>query len=68
MYGHSELKMSSRSKYSEWRGGSSRSTQSEIDFTSPGLAVMEIERLFFSGKAINSAADEVWPKLYVGDM
>ncbi|XP_057213372.1 dual specificity protein phosphatase 26-like isoform X2 [Triplophysa rosa] len=68
MYGHLELKMSSSSKYSEWRGGSSRSAQPEIDFTSPGLAVMEVERLLFSGKAINSAADEVWPKLYIGDM
>ncbi|XP_056629444.1 dual specificity protein phosphatase 26-like isoform X1 [Triplophysa dalaica] len=60
--------MSSRSKYSDWRSGSSRSAQPEIDFTSPGLAVMEVERLLFSGKAINSAADEVWPKLYIGDM
>ncbi|XP_055025124.1 dual specificity protein phosphatase 26 [Misgurnus anguillicaudatus] len=60
--------MSYKSRYSEWRGGSSRSVQAEIDFTSPGLAVMEVERLLFSGKAINSDADEVWPKLYIGNM
>ncbi|XP_051525878.1 dual specificity protein phosphatase 26-like [Myxocyprinus asiaticus] len=60
--------MSLRSKYSEWRGDSSRSAQREIDFTSPGLAVMEIERLLFTGKAINSPANEVWPNLYIGDM
>ncbi|XP_051965130.1 dual specificity protein phosphatase 26-like isoform X2 [Xyrauchen texanus] len=61
-------KMSLRSKYSEWRGDSSRSAQREIDFTSPGLAVMGIERLLFTGKAINSPANEVWPNLYIGDI
>ncbi|XP_030632611.1 dual specificity protein phosphatase 26-like [Chanos chanos] len=55
-------------KYSEWRTSSLRSVKPEVDFTSPGLAVMEVERLFFSGKAINSHADEVWPRLYIGDM
>ncbi|KAJ3603561.1 hypothetical protein NHX12_028306 [Muraenolepis orangiensis] len=39
----------------------------EIDFSSPGLAVGELERLLFTGKAIVSHADEVWPKLYIGD-
>ncbi|CAL8336371.1 dual specificity protein phosphatase 26 [Gadus morhua] len=39
----------------------------EIDLSSPGLAVGELERLLFTGKAICSHADEVWPKLYIGD-
>ncbi|XP_045559270.1 dual specificity protein phosphatase 26 isoform X2 [Salmo salar] len=39
----------------------------EIDLSSPGLAVFELERLLFTGKAINSHADEVWPRLYIGD-
>lgn len=39
----------------------------EIDLSSPGLAVFELERLLFTGKAIVSHADEVWPRLYIGD-
>ncbi|XP_037113650.1 dual specificity protein phosphatase 26-like [Syngnathus acus] len=39
----------------------------EIDLSSPGLAVCELERLLFTGKAIISHADEVWPRLYIGD-
>ncbi|XP_008417362.1 dual specificity protein phosphatase 26-like [Poecilia reticulata] len=39
----------------------------EIDLSSPGLAVFELERLLFTGKAIISHADEVWPSLYIGD-
>ncbi|CAB1322251.1 unnamed protein product [Coregonus sp. 'balchen'] len=39
----------------------------EIDLSSPGLAVFELERLLFTGKAIISHADEVWPRLYIGD-
>ncbi|XP_026125562.1 dual specificity protein phosphatase 26-like isoform X2 [Carassius auratus] len=57
--------MSYRSQYS---AGTSRSSQAGVDFTSPGLAVMEIERLLISGRAINTNADEVWPNLYIGNM
>ncbi|KAM3867867.1 dual specificity protein phosphatase 26-like [Diretmus argenteus] len=39
----------------------------EIDLSSPGLAVPELERLLFTGKTIISHADEVWPRLYIGD-
>ncbi|KAG7489409.1 dual specificity protein phosphatase 26-like [Solea senegalensis] len=39
----------------------------EIDLSSPGLAVVELEKLLFTGKAIISHADEVWPRLYIGD-
>ncbi|KAM6965052.1 gamma-glutamyl hydrolase-like [Aplochiton taeniatus] len=39
----------------------------EIDLSSPGLAVFELERLLFTGKAIVSHADEIWPRLYIGD-
>ncbi|XP_066500409.1 dual specificity protein phosphatase 26-like [Hoplias malabaricus] len=59
--------MSSRTKLSEWRSDP-RSYKAEIDFSSPGLAVMEVERLLFAGRAINSSANEVWPRLYIGDM
>ncbi|XP_007247174.2 dual specificity protein phosphatase 26 [Astyanax mexicanus] len=59
--------MSSRTKSSEWRRDS-RSYQVEVDFTSPGLAVMEVEKLLFCGRSINSHANEVWPRLYIGDM
>ena len=59
--------MSYRTRHSEWRNDS-RSSKVEVDFTSPGLAVMEVERLLFAGRAINSPANEVWPRLYIGDM
>ncbi|XP_061624623.1 dual specificity protein phosphatase 26-like [Phyllopteryx taeniolatus] len=39
----------------------------ELDLNSPGLAVFELERLLFTGKVIVSHADEVWPRLYIGD-
>ncbi|XP_040928340.2 dual specificity protein phosphatase 26-like isoform X1 [Betta splendens] len=39
----------------------------EIDLSSPALAVFELERLLFTGKVIISHADEVWPRLYIGD-
>lgn len=55
--------MSYRSKYKD-----SRWAKTEIDFTSPGLAVMGVEQLLFAGRAINSPANEVWPRLYIGDM
>ncbi|XP_072537256.1 dual specificity protein phosphatase 26-like [Salminus brasiliensis] len=59
--------MSSRTKFSEQRRDS-RSSKVEVDFTSPGLAVMEVEQLLFSGRSINSPANEVWPRLYIGNM
>lgn len=39
----------------------------DIDLSSPGLAVFELEKLLQTGKAILSHADEVWPRLYIGD-
>nr|XP_054587350.1 dual specificity protein phosphatase 26 [Nothobranchius furzeri] len=39
----------------------------EIDLSSPGLAVFELEKLLFTGRVIISHADEVWPRLYIGD-
>lgn len=58
-----QLQMSYRSRYND-----SRSAKTEIDFTSPALAVMGVEQLLFAGRAINSPANEVWPRLYIGDM
>ncbi|XP_016113847.1 dual specificity protein phosphatase 26-like isoform X2 [Sinocyclocheilus grahami] len=57
--------MSSRSKYSD---GTSGSPPPVVDFSSPGLAVMEAERLLLSGRAVYTNADEVWPGLYIGNM
>uniref|UniRef100_A0A8C1ZGI9 Dual specificity protein phosphatase n=1 Tax=Cyprinus carpio TaxID=7962 RepID=A0A8C1ZGI9_CYPCA len=62
---HLQLKMSYRSKYCP---GTSRSAAPVVDFTSPGVAVMEAERLLVSGRAVNTNADEVWPSLYIGNM
>lgn len=39
----------------------------DIDLSSPGLAVFELEKLLQTGKVILSHADEVWPRLYIGD-
>lgn len=41
--------------------------QVDIDLSSPGLAVFELEKLLQTGKAMLSHADEVWPRLYIGD-
>ncbi|XP_059413366.1 dual specificity protein phosphatase 26-like [Carassius carassius] len=34
---------------------------------SPGLNVAELERLLYTGKTTCNHADEVWPRLYIGD-
>lgn len=61
------LKMSYTSKLpASWNDGPPP-RKVEIDLSSPGLAVFELERLLFTGKAIISHADEVWPGLYIGD-
>uniref|UniRef100_A0A3B4BG69 Dual specificity protein phosphatase n=1 Tax=Periophthalmus magnuspinnatus TaxID=409849 RepID=A0A3B4BG69_9GOBI len=46
---------------------SCRAKKMDIDLSSPGLAVNQLEKLLFTGKAIISHADEVWPRLYIGD-
>uniref|UniRef100_A0A8C1ZH13 Dual specificity protein phosphatase n=1 Tax=Cyprinus carpio TaxID=7962 RepID=A0A8C1ZH13_CYPCA len=53
---------------SKYCPGTSRSAAPVVDFTSPGVAVMEAERLLVSGRAVNTNADEVWPSLYIGNM
>ncbi|XP_062855660.1 dual specificity protein phosphatase 26-like [Trichomycterus rosablanca] len=55
--------MSYRSRYAD-----RRNEKTEIDFSSPGLAVIEVEQLLFAGRAISGPANEVWPRLYIGDM
>lgn len=59
--------MSYRSKLPASWNDSPAPRKVEIDLSSPGLAVFELERLLFTGKAIISHADEVWPRLYIGD-
>lgn len=38
-----------------------------VDLSSPALAVSALERLLLTGKGTSSHADEVWPRLYIGD-
>ncbi|KAM9392032.1 dual specificity protein phosphatase 26-like [Pholidichthys leucotaenia] len=59
--------MSYTSKLPAWWNAEPPPRKVEIDLSSPGLAVFELERLLFTGKAIISHADEVWPRLYIGD-
>ncbi|XP_008334739.1 dual specificity protein phosphatase 26-like isoform X2 [Cynoglossus semilaevis] len=59
--------MSYRSKLPASWNDQPAARQVMIDLSSPGLAVFELERLLFTGRAIISHADEVWPRLYVGD-
>lgn len=49
-----------------WKDGTAR-RKVEIDLSSPALAVSALERLLLTGKGISSHADEVWPRLYLGD-
>uniref|UniRef100_H2S0M5 Dual specificity protein phosphatase n=1 Tax=Takifugu rubripes TaxID=31033 RepID=H2S0M5_TAKRU len=49
-----------------WNDGPAR-RRVEMDLSSPALAVSALERLLLTGKGISSHADEVWPRLYVGD-
>lgn len=59
--------MSSTSKLPpSWRDGPAP-RRVEVDLSSPGLAVSALERLLLTGKDSSSHADEVWPRLYIGD-
>lgn len=49
-----------------WKDGPPR-RRVDIDLSSPGLAVAALERLLLTGTGTSSHADEVWPRLYVGD-
>lgn len=49
-----------------WKDGPPR-RRVEIDLSSPALAVSALERLLLTGKGVSSHADEVWPRLYIGD-
>ncbi|XP_026044024.1 dual specificity protein phosphatase 26-like isoform X2 [Astatotilapia calliptera] len=59
--------MSYTSKLPVWWNAEPPPRKLEIDLSSPGLAVFELEKLLYTGKAIISHADEVWPRLYIGD-
>ncbi|XP_006805940.1 dual specificity protein phosphatase 26-like isoform X1 [Neolamprologus brichardi] len=62
-----EKAMSYTSKLPVWWNAEPPPRKLEIDLSSPGLAVFELEKLLYTGKAIISHADEVWPRLYIGD-
>ncbi|XP_035291779.1 dual specificity protein phosphatase 26-like isoform X2 [Anguilla anguilla] len=60
--------MSYVSRFSTSSRSSSTSARSQdLDLSSPMLTVFELERLLYTGKSINSHADEVYPRLYLGD-
>ncbi|KAG7480779.1 hypothetical protein MATL_G00060020 [Megalops atlanticus] len=54
------------SRYS--RSYSSASTaRTEFDRSSPLLTVFDLEQLLYTGKSTCNHADEVWPRLFLGD-
>ncbi|KAL0965185.1 hypothetical protein UPYG_G00277890 [Umbra pygmaea] len=53
---------------SRFSRSSSRSpNRKDSDRGSPVLTVSELERLLYTGKTACNHADEVWPRLYIGD-
>ncbi|KAF6726149.1 Dual specificity protein phosphatase 26 [Oryzias melastigma] len=58
--------MAFMSRFSRSRS-SSRSPNRKDSEPSPNLSVSELERLLCTGKTACNHADEVWPRLYIGD-
>lgn len=58
--------MAFMSRFSRSRS-SSRSPSRKESEPSPNLSVSELERLLCTGKTACNHADEVWPRLYIGD-
>ncbi|XP_061115528.1 dual specificity protein phosphatase 26-like [Conger conger] len=59
--------MSYKSRFSTSRSSSRSPSTQDLDLSSPMLTVFDLERLLYTGKAINSHVDEVYPRLYLGD-
>ncbi|XP_034047652.1 dual specificity protein phosphatase 26-like isoform X2 [Thalassophryne amazonica] len=55
------------SRFSRSRSSSRSPSRSEAERLSPAVSVSELERLLCTGKTACNHADEVWPRLYIGD-
>ncbi|XP_072514433.1 dual specificity protein phosphatase 26 isoform X3 [Salminus brasiliensis] len=54
-------------RFSRSRSNSRSPSRRESDKGSPVLTIAELERLLYTGKTACNHADEVWPRLYIGD-
>lgn len=55
------------SRFSRSRSSSRSPNRKDAERSSPNLSVSELERLLYTGKTACNHADEVWPRLYIGD-
>ncbi|XP_015258427.1 PREDICTED: dual specificity protein phosphatase 26-like isoform X2 [Cyprinodon variegatus] len=59
--------MAFMSRFSRSRSSSRSPSRKDSDRDSQTLTVSELERLLYTGKTACNHADEVWPRLYIGD-
>ncbi|XP_071011356.1 dual specificity protein phosphatase 26-like [Oncorhynchus clarkii lewisi] len=59
--------MAFMSRFSRSRSSSRSPNRKDSGRGSPVLTVSELERLLYTGKTACNHADEVWPRLYIGD-
>ncbi|CAL8318334.1 unnamed protein product [Lota lota] len=59
--------MAFMSRFSRSRSSSRSPNRKDSERVSPILSVSELERLLYTGKTACNHADEVWPRLYIGD-
>ncbi|XP_047660430.1 dual specificity protein phosphatase 26 isoform X1 [Tachysurus fulvidraco] len=54
-------------RFSRSRSNSRSPSRRDSEKGSPVLSITELERLLYTGKTACNHADEVWPRLYIGD-
>nr|WAW78385.1 dual-specificity phosphatase 26a [Paralichthys olivaceus] len=59
--------MAFMSRFSRSRSSSRSPSRKDSERVPPNLSVSELERLLYTGKTACNHADEVWPRLYIGD-
>ncbi|KAG7218766.1 hypothetical protein INR49_007303 [Caranx melampygus] len=59
--------MAFMSRFSRSRSSSRSPSRKDSERVTPNLTVSELERLLCTGKTACNHADEVWPRLYIGD-
>uniref|UniRef100_A0A8D3BJM5 Dual specificity protein phosphatase n=1 Tax=Scophthalmus maximus TaxID=52904 RepID=A0A8D3BJM5_SCOMX len=59
--------MAFMSRFSRSRSSSRSPSRNNPERVSPNLTVSELERMLYTGKTACNHADEVWPRLYIGD-
>lgn len=59
--------MAFMSRFSRSRSNSRSPSRRDSEKGSPVLSITELERLLYTGKTACNHADEVWPRLYIGD-